>query len=173
MDITGKRLATRGFLKYDDGTIRLQVKGVGLCDIEGLEDCQTVFGTDVIFIGDGIGENRIRLKAMDDTPTEDNCDAVGGLFIPMITDFAGFCSAIRTELCSSKITEEGIQLSTNANGEHLKVYLKDTGRLPKNENDLEQWLQKHEILVVSANAQEVKVDEKEKTVEMRCALYTC
>jgi hypothetical protein len=93
-------------------------------DTKSINNCQPVFGRDIIFIG-SFSDNVIDLKQIDDLSTEENVEKIGKNFISIIEAEGYLCIGLPLSVCSLNPDEESntIDVKCHIQGEtvHTKV----------------------------------------------------
>ncbi len=169
--VTGKRIATNGRLTVTDGDAYLMIPVLKRSfRTKGLENCQTVYGSDIIFIGQFTDEETIELETMDDLPDLGLCDKLGNFF-SVIRSKENYLAAVRPDLCSISLLEDGSAvLTAHLNEETLEVALRSIPEEIGTDTDkLEDWFfgsDMERLALINAKEDTVSINKEEKKISL-------
>lgn len=173
MSYIGKRIATNGILQLqkEDNTYNIFISTMNHSfKTSGLENCQTVFGSEVIFIGTFVAEDTINIEAIDDLPSENICSEMSmnsgdSSFIAIINSGNAYLAAFATDRGSSYSENGEIYVSCNIGDEKLEACLGEVKGLTDADQDkIDDWFYDH-ICILSGIADNIVVNNEEKMIK--------
>ncbi len=172
MAYKGKRLAANGILQFsgDEKNLYIPVMKKSF-HTTGLENCQLTYGNNISFIGVFSSEDTIDLKAVDDLPTEDNCNDIGMNFLSILSYDDVYFSALRTEMCGIHAEEGEVFIDCNIRGEKVSACLGSVEGVSQDEDSLYNWLTENQVITLIGKNSEVMLDKDAKTLTFIKAAY--
>ncbi len=169
---TAKRIGINGTLNISDEETIINIPLLKKSFKAVLsDDCQPVYGNEIVFIGTFTDDETIEVHIIDDLPCEDVIENIGS-FMSILNYKDIYVAALRTELCDVRIEEDSVVVSCKIDNEKVvarieKLNLEKAGISEYDEDSILDWMYKRSVIILTAKEDSVEVDKENKELVMK------